>query len=334
MMVFFAALQSRLRRRRNGRIPVLTVVFALVLSLGSLPLSAEDALIWQIRHPERPGVLFLAGSVHLGRADMYPLDRAYDEALGKSDYLVFEIASPNLMKAAAFTMKRGMYPARSEVNLKTLLGDKDFTLLCGMIRGVTPASLARMKPWVVMPLMEIEEAKKMNFTVECGLESVIHAAGAGRPERSLETDLGQLQMIADPAVEGEILDEIRRTLSDPETLRGEIRSLVPAVREGETGPVLQSLDKMRRDTPGVYRNLIGSRNQGMAKRLFEMLKEEKTGFVLVGAGHCLGSESIQELLKREGCTSVRLKFTGEPGKLKPKEKTVRTVVGPDRADEK
>ena len=332
MTMFFAAIRVHLRRRMNGGIP--SVLFSLILFLGSISVSAEDALIWKIRHPERPGVLFLAGSVHLGHPDMYPLDRAYDEALGKSDYLVFEIASPNLMKAAAFTMKRGMYPARSEINLRTLLGEKDFASLCGMIRGVAPVSLARMRPWVVMPLMEIEEAKKLNFSAEGGLESVIHAAGAGRPERSLETDLGQLQMIADPAVEEEILAEIRRTLSSPETLRGEIGALVPAVREGETGLLLQSLERMRRDTPGVYRNLIASRNRGMAKRLFEMLKEEKTGFVLVGAGHCLGAESIQELLKREGCTSVRLKFAGAPGELKPKEKVARTVVQPARADGK
>ena len=306
-------------RRWSIRRPALTSVLALVLCLcfGALSLPADDVMIWEIRHPERPGILFLAGSVHLGRADMYPLDRVYDEALEKSDYMVFEIAAPNSMKAAAFTMKNGMYPARSDVNLRTLLGEKDFARLCGAIRVVAPASLVRMKPWVVSMLMEVEEAKKLNFDENCGMEKVFHAAGGTRPKRSLETELEQLKLISDPAVEEEILADIRKNLSDPEKLRDSIRLLVPAVREGKTGPLLQILDETRRDMPGVYRNLIASRNQKMARNLFEMLKEEKTGLVLVGAGHCLGPGSIQEHLERSGCTSVRLKFTGEPGKIQP-----------------
>ena len=57
----------------------------------------------------------------------------------------------------------------------------------------------------------------------------------------------------------------------------------------------------------------------MAERLFEMLKEEKTGFVLIGTGHCVGPESVPELLEGMGCTAVRLNFSGTPGVLKPKE---------------
>lgn len=300
------------------RISILLFVLLFVFSLGSFTLSAGDALIWEIRHPEHPGVLFLAGSVHLGHADMYPLDRIYDEALGKSDYLGFEIVSPNLMKVAAFTMKKGMYPARSEVNLRSLLGEESFQLLNGLIPSARPDVLERMKPWAAGGLLEAELAKKLHFTVQSGMETVFHAAAAARPKRGLETEEEQLTLMADPALEEEYLSDIRKNVASPEKLRESILAVIPAVREGKTDVLLRLLEEAKKDTPGVYRSLILQRNRTMAGRLLEMLKEEKTGFVLVGAGHCLGPESIPFLLGQAGCSVIRLNFIGEPGALCPK----------------
>lgn len=300
------------------RIPVLLPVLIFVFLFGGAVLSAADALIWEIQHPEHPGVLFLAGSVHLGHADMYPLDRVYDEALGKSDHLCFEIASPDLLKTAAFTIKNGMYPVRSEENLQTLLGEAVFQSLCSLIPSVPSRSLLRMKPWVVSGLLEVELAKGLDFSAQAGMEGVFHAAAAGRPERSLETEEEQLTSMADPALEGELLSGIRKYVASPEKLRGSIRAIIPAIREGKTEGLLQILEEDRKDSPGIYRVLILQRNRRMAERLFEMLKEEKTGFVLAGAGHCVGPESVPELLEKMGCTAVRLKFTGVPGVLRPK----------------
>lgn len=319
-MTVCSAADAGIRRRRffRIRIPVLLFALFLVFSWGCVILSAEDALIWEIRHPERPGILFLAGSVHLGHTDMYPLDRVYDDSLGKSDYLGYEIASPNLVKITAFTVKKGMYPVRNEVNLRILLGEDVFSSLCGLIRSVPPRSLARMKPWVVGGLLEAELAKGLNFTVEAGMENVFHAAASGRPERSLETDEEQLKPMADPALEEELLADIRKNVASPEKLRESIRAVIPAVREGKTEGLLRILEESRRDAPKVYRALILERNRKMAERLFEMLKEEKTGFVLTGAGHCVGPESVPEQLEKMGCTAVRLKFAGVPGLLRPK----------------
>ena len=315
------ALKIEMKRSRTllSRIPVLLFVFSLVLLCGSSFLSADDALIWEIRHPKHPGTLFLAGSVHLGHEDMYPLDRVYDEALGKSDYLVFEIASLNLMKVTAFTMKQGMYPARSEENLRSLLGEESFQQLCRLVPSAPPRSLTRMRPWVAASLLEAELAKGLKFTAQAGMESVFHAAAAGREERSLETEDEQLKPISDPALDEEFLADLRKYAATPEKLRGSIRSIVPAIREGKTDDLLRIMEEDRQDMPGVYRVLILLRNRKMAERLFEMLKEEKTGFVLIGTGHCVGPESVPELLEGMGCTAVRLNFSGTPGVLKPKE---------------
>ena len=55
----------------------------------------------------------------------------------------------------------------------------------------------------------------------------------------------------------------------------------------------------------------------MAEKIYSMLKQKQTVFVLVGAGHFAGKENILELLRDRGCTTVQLKRVGKPGRLKP-----------------
>jgi uncharacterized protein YbaP (TraB family) len=45
---------------------------------------------------------------------------------------------------------------------------------------------------------------------------------------------------------------------------------------------------------------LGSRNALMAKKIEQMLRERKTVFVAVGAGHVLGSDGLLALLRAKG----------------------------------
>ena len=47
-------------------------------------------LMWRVTHAESEGVVYLFGSVHIGREDMYPLPTAIMEAFFSSDYLAVE----------------------------------------------------------------------------------------------------------------------------------------------------------------------------------------------------------------------------------------------------
>jgi uncharacterized protein YbaP (TraB family) len=54
------------------------------------------------------------------------------------------------------------------------------------------------------------------------------------------------------------------------------------------------------------------RNRAMAARIDELLREEKTWFVVVGAGHMVGDEGIPTLLERRGHRVTRVPKTAAP----------------------
>jgi len=58
-------------------------------------------------------------------------------------------------------------------------------------------------------------------------------------------------------------------------------------------------------------------NQRIAGKIYKMLKEKQTVFILVGAGHFAGKGNILELLRDRGCTTIQLKRLGKTGRIKP-----------------
>ena len=75
----------------NRKRYILFLIFFLIFPVFSLLAAAEKLLLWEAVHPEKAGKLFLAGSIHLGKKELFPLDRRYDEVLAKSDEMVFEV---------------------------------------------------------------------------------------------------------------------------------------------------------------------------------------------------------------------------------------------------
>ena len=65
------------------------LLFTLILAAG------DKVLIWEASAPGLPGKAYLAGSIHSGKAEWYPLDAAYDRALDASSVVYFEIYKPD-----------------------------------------------------------------------------------------------------------------------------------------------------------------------------------------------------------------------------------------------
>ena len=78
------------------------VSFVFLLSAG------DKVLIWEVTAPALPGKVYVAGSIHTGKAQWYPLDAAYDRALDASSEVYFEIFQPDNRKIAQLTMMTGM----------------------------------------------------------------------------------------------------------------------------------------------------------------------------------------------------------------------------------
>ena len=69
--------------------------------------------------------------------------------------------------------------------------------------------------------------------------------------------------------------------------------------KGVESIIIRSLAEDKRLSP-IYEKLIYERNRSMASKIEDYLKTKETYFVVVGAGHLVGSQGIIELLKGKG----------------------------------
>jgi len=93
------------------------------------------------------------------------------------------------------------------------------------------------------------------------------------------------------------------TLKDIKVLEQELDKLVKAWTAGDGEGIelimTQSIKEDKRLIP-IYERLVLERNRKMVSKIEEYLKEKETIFVIVGAGHLVGSQGIIELLKGRG----------------------------------
>lgn len=91
------------------------------------------------------------GSIHLGRADWYPLDSVYDRVLKESQEMYFEIFEPDMTALAMTISSKGMYPP--DKNLSDVIGKVQFAELARFFADngskVPPFMLEKMRPWLI-----------------------------------------------------------------------------------------------------------------------------------------------------------------------------------------
>jgi uncharacterized protein YbaP (TraB family) len=288
-----------------------------------------SALIWEVTHPAHPGKLYLAGTVHACRPDMYPLDAVYDDVLKKSDYLVFEIADLSPLAALGFMMQNGFYAPDSPEFLPDVIGKELFTGLAEEIQKsspmMTPERAQRMKPWTFMTLLSAAFVEKHGFKTAFGMEKMIQNTPEGRQKekRSLETVTSQLSAIAAPTLEKEIIFMLNEFRKNPETAVEELNTLIHVYRTGNEKQMQELNQKTAKETPLFYQSLIVKRNQKMSEKIFQMLAEKKIGSVRVGLAHFCGNDSIRTLLTKKGCRIVTLKYHGKAGSIGQKSTSER-----------
>ena len=79
------------------------------------------------------------------------------------------------------------------------------------------------------------------------------------------------------------------------------KKLLSAWREGDTQSLYTvALEPMQKNDPATYKQLMTDRNNNWLVKLEQMFKNDKSEFVLVGAGHLAGEDSLLTLLENKG----------------------------------
>ena len=285
-------------------------MLAIVVALAVAPLRAQPpvrAFLWQMTRPDGAR-LSLAGSIHLLRADDYPLASAYDAAFREAGQLIEEL---DLGAAVApdgqfLLLQRGMLPPgeRADTRLSAPTHAALATAASRLALPLTP--LLQFKPWSLAMTLESIGAQQAGFDPALGLDQHYYAraVAAGVPVRGLETlafQIDQLDTLPADAQDRMLAGTLRQLADDASALP----TLAAAWRAGDASAVERVALTDLRDEPVLYDRLLRARNRQWIPALDAAATRQSPPFVVVGAAHLVGPDGLIALLQQRGYTAVQ-----------------------------
>ena len=272
----------------------------LVGLLGSLSAHA-DAPVWAIRGAHN--TVYLAGSVHLLKADDAQLPAAFDRAYAGASALVMEIDLDDLspLDAQGWMLEHGVLP--EDKTLRATLGEARYRRVSEESQrlGLPLEGVAQFKPWAVALTLTELEYMQLGFDPEQGVEKQLErrARADHKGITGLETLEEQLGMLDGLSAEDQarFLD---LAVDETQDMAAETAGLMNAWRAGNTAKLASLLSEEYRTFPALYRTLVSDRNRRWMPQLERLLHADTDYLVVVGALHLVGSGGLLELAKSKG----------------------------------
>jgi hypothetical protein len=252
--------------------------------------------------------VYLVGSLHFGTPDMYPLPDAFESAFQNSSALVVEIDMNKVGPSEAFRFlaANGMYTEGDTLWKHVSVRTRELLTRFCEARGFSIAVLSQLKPWAASLTMSTLLMQSAGFQSELGIDMhfLKQAAGSKRVEQ-LETLEQQLRMLSEgsPAEQERSLVE---AAGNPE----QATELAARLKSAWIGGDAKAMDALMaaafEKSPDSGKRLLGDRNPHMAAEVVRYLRGSEPYFVVVGAGHLVGSDGIVSTLRRKGFTVTQV----------------------------
>jgi uncharacterized protein len=270
---------------------------------AAVPVVGGKAFLWEVK--SKTNVVYLFGTIHVGKRAFYPLAPQVEEAFGKSQRLVVE---------ADISNNEGMADVESVINYKApdsldkhipaaLFGRLKTQLerLQIPVEAVTP-----MKPFLVGGFLSIAEFSKLGFDMNMGVDGylVAKAHDDKKPILELESQMGQLKMLngMSPALQEAFLDNAV-SLLETGKVADQVTGMVNAWQSGDVKlmqDVTSAANKGSRMRDQLDDVLLHSRHEAMLKKIGVYLGGNVPHFVAVGSLHLVGPRGLVEMLKARG----------------------------------
>jgi hypothetical protein len=276
--------------------------------------SADRPLVWEVRRADAPGVVWLAGTMHLRAPDSPPLDRALVDALARSQELVLEADTSDASAMAAYLIAERPLPAVLTEDTRRAFDEAVQGL------GLDPTQLYQLSPWMAALTLVQIQAQRAGYRPELGVEHRLteEARRRGLEIRYLETVEEQIRVFAD--MSPELQDQfLSATLTELEDGAAPFRALDEAYAAGDVDR-LDRLSRENADADGLdefNRRLLDERNLRFLAGIESRVAREGTSMVAVGAAHMGGDGGLLRLLKKRGYRVQRAEARGPVPPLPP-----------------
>ena len=283
-------------------------IFSILITVGLLIL-AQDSIsqpkknfLWKIQ--SKTNSVYVLGSIHYLKKEMYPLNETIEKAFEQSDVLVVEANIDDTGKVDTQKLVESALYLDDETLEKHVSTQTYGLVKKELERLAVPLELiGKQKPWFLSLTLASLEIVKLGFDPNYGIDRYFLSKAEGKKKiLEMESFDYQINLFCQlTEKEQELL--LLYTLKDIKVLEQVLDRLIQAWTSGDDkgleSIVTKSVTEDKRLAP-IYDKFIYERNRNMASKIEDYLKTKETYLVIVGAGHLVGNQGIIEILKGKG----------------------------------
>jgi len=287
------------------------------IKLSLLLLACQQTLIAQNETP--PGFLWqvningsefsLAGSVHVGKKDLYPLPEAYLNAYRRADHVLFELKEDFATLEEMIFKYAAKDSLEEDQYLDNYLSQDSKEILSVMFKGKGDllARYYRYEGWLLNMAISGWRSKLVGFDPELAVDRYFHDLATQDHKTILgldhiETQLKLFEFEATREQQVEIIETSlkrakKQALSEQPIFESYYSQDTDAFREAFLG----NMDLENPQIRAMYDRVFVSRNKAWVRELIELSRNMPGNyFMLIGSGHYFGPGNVLQLLEDEG----------------------------------
>lgn len=278
--------------------------------------AGAKGFVWEVS--DENNTVYLLGTIHLGRQELYPFSAGLNNILEKADKVAFEVDFNNQREQVYFYQKQ-MY--LDDTNLKEHLDEETYIRTVEAFKqyGMSEEEINRYKPWALsntLAMLNVNTGDKEDHATTSlpVIDLYVYTKAFLENKEILEIEGYNFQAdLFDGLDEAYQIESLKTNLdafeSEDEVDTESVTLVNEWVRqflEGNIEAFATSYGKdqaLENDDP-LMKLLFENRDERMTNKIVEYLgdKENATYLVTVGVGHMVGKEGIINRLQNLGYT--------------------------------
>jgi len=269
--------------------------------LAATTFQTQAASVWKITSGSN--TLYIGGTIHLLTPQDYPLPIAYEKAYQAADKVIFETNMETLSNPAFQKHMQTELSYSDDTTIDQVITPETYQSLKVYLsaRQIPITAIQNLKPSALAISLSMIELKHLGFTSQ-GVDQFYaqKALQDNKPRGWFEEPETQVKMLRGLNKQNGN-DVINYTLAEIKNMPKTMNDLRKNWRNGDVESMANlELNDFKKDYPEVYQSLLVERNNLWMPQIEHMLNDTNVEFIMVGAMHLAGEDSILAKLKANG----------------------------------
>ncbi|MCD4820205.1 MAG: TraB/GumN family protein [Candidatus Cloacimonetes bacterium] len=285
----------------------LIIIILLFICLNA---KGNKNMIWEITSFDENKV-YVLGSIHAASDNLYPLNKIVEEKYLECSQIAVEadITKKQTKEIQTFLMATSLY---EDGTIAEHISENYLDKLKNICKkyNLNFDSYKNYKPWFWAMTLEQIKIQHTNLDFEKGIDLYFLKKAKQDKKEILELEglFEQISFLSGLSDSTQI-SFLELTVNDSLDYVEELKQVVKAWKMGKTKELDFLLLKefnQNKHTKQLYEILVVERNIRIAKKIGEYLATGENVFVIAGAAHFVGTESVLQILRKKGYFIKRL----------------------------